>query len=85
MSKSTSTSVSCIPFDPQRPYSLTEDQHYSLYQARHLAELFHGLCSGRDEFVNLRHESVAVVFNLIGDLLDTAVPNLVFKPKGEKS
>lgn len=76
------TTPSGIPFDPQRPYSLTEEQHYAIYQARHLALLLHDLSSCRDEFAEVRRESVAVVYDLLGDLLDAAIPNLIFKSKG---
>jgi len=33
----------------------------------------------RDEFVDLRYESIAVTFGLLGDLMDEAVPNLIWR------
>lgn len=66
-------------FDPEFPYRLTEDQHTRIYQVRHLMELMHNLASNRDEFTDVRVESIAVTCGLIGDLLDEAIPNLVWR------
>lgn len=66
-------------FDPEYPYRLSEDQHTNLYQVRHLLELIHALSSPGNEFVELRAESVAVTCGLMSDLLDEAVPNLVWR------
>jgi hypothetical protein len=79
--------LSHIPpvFDPEHPYHLSEEQHYRVYQARHLVELLHSLSSAKQEFFDIRSESLAVTCSLIGELLDEAVPKLIFKDgKGEK-
>lgn len=59
-------------------YHLTEDQHDAIYQARHVCELMSDLASCRDNSVEVNRETLAVVGRLVGDLLDKAVPGLVF-------
>lgn len=69
-----------IGFDPKFPYRLSEDQHTRLYQARHLVELLHNVAGPTyPEFSEIRTESLAVVCGLIGDLLDEAMPNMIFR------
>jgi hypothetical protein len=51
-----------------------------LYQARHLSSLLSVFACNREEFCEARMESIAVTFGLIADLLDTAQPDLVWRP-----
>ena len=83
MSKQQPAPTGASPFDPAFPYRLSEAQQYALYEARHLCDVLHGLASNRDEFVELRTESVAVVAGLLTDLLDAAMPNLYRRPRHE--
>lgn len=61
---------------------LDEDQHYALYQARHLLGLLYSLTCSKAEFTEIRMEHLCVSLGHITDLMDIAVTNLVFKPKG---
>lgn len=58
---------------------LTDDQHTALYRARHLIELLHLFASDRGAFVDLRCESLAVTCDLLGELIDQAVPHLIWR------
>lgn len=66
-------------FDPDFPYRLSESQHDCLYQTRHLLELMHDLALNGEEFCDIRSESIAVTFGLMCDLLDQAMPNLIWR------
>lgn len=69
-------------FDADHPYRLTEEQHFAIYQVRHVLELIAHVSAARDEYIaDLRYESLAVTAGLLGDLLDSAVPNLVRRKK----
>jgi hypothetical protein len=61
-------------------HHLTEEQHYSLYVARHLCAVMHSL-AGDIGFTEANTESLAVTFGHLTDLLDAAHPGLVFVPK----
>lgn len=65
--------------DPEIAHHLTDDQFYAGYRARHLVELIGTLSQNRDEFTDLRNESLSVVCGLIGDLLDEALPGLIWR------
>jgi hypothetical protein len=58
---------------------MTENQHTALYQARHLVATLSRLSASSDEFLDFRREHLAVTLGLIEDLIDTAVPNLVWR------
>jgi hypothetical protein len=66
---------------PEIAHHLTEDQFYAVYRARHLAELIGNLSQNRDEFTDLRNESLSVVCGLIGELLDEAMPGLIWRKR----
>ncbi len=66
-------------------YALTEDQHTALYQARHMLGMIYSLSSVREEFVELRMEELAVSVGLITDLLDSAIPGLVWRPRSKSN
>lgn len=57
-------------------YRITEDQYWKLYTARHLARVLHDLtaaASRGDRFVETQSESLAVVFELIDDLVTEGI------------
>lgn len=66
-------------------YHLTEENHYAIYQVRHLLGLLYDLSSGREEFCDLHREHLAVSLGVANELLDGVFPDLVFKPKGAQS
>lgn len=64
-------------------YHLTEENHYAIYQVRHLLGLLYDLSScSREEFCDLHREHLAVSLGVANELLDGVFPHLVFKPKG---
>lgn len=75
MNPSTPTSA----FDANSAYHLTEDQHTAIYQARHLLGLVYDLSTNQQEFCELHYEHIAVSIGLIADLLDSAIPGLVWR------
>ncbi len=67
-----------LPPAPNTPatYRITEDQYWKLYTVRHLATVMHDLTAtaGRgDDFVDMKRESLAVVFGLIDDLVTEGI------------
>lgn len=62
-------------------YSLAEDQHHKLYQARHLCETLLSLSNSHEEFVDVRRESLATTLNLILELFDQSGLNLVWRQR----
>lgn len=63
-------------------YHLTEENHFAIYQVRHLLGLLYDLSSGSAEFCDLHREHLAVSLGVANELLDGVFSGLVFKPKG---
>lgn len=64
-------------FDHEFAYGLSEEQHTSLYQAKHLLLVLDGLAmtsTTSDKRVDLPRESLAIVFGLARDLLEKGMP-----------
>lgn len=57
-------------------YRLSEDQYWKLHTVLHLARVLHDLtatASRGDRFVEMQSESLAVVFDLIDDLVTEGI------------
>lgn len=67
------------PFDPERPYCLSEDEHYRLYTAQHVLAVVSALAltsteaPARDQHVDIPRESLGVLASLLCTQIEEAI------------
>jgi hypothetical protein len=72
-----SVPMNTAAFDQDFVYGLSEEQHTSLYQAKHLLVVLDGLAmvsTTSDKRVDIPRESLAIVFGLARDLVEKGMP-----------
>ena len=72
-----SVHMNTAAFDQDFVYGLSEEQHTSLYQAKHLLVVLDGLAmvsTTSDKRVDIPRESLAIVFGLARDLVEKGMP-----------